>query len=204
METCCSVITYHLSRTPPSPRPLLHHIIDVAVHALVLEPFFLPRFSTKCLAVLANFNVHLMLDSPRLQLDVDEIIFTWHVSVLAGMCRIAFLELTTIFFFFSKPITLNHLNLSVLHSQGQLGNQFKQINKSNQKRNWSDGEHGGPLPSPSPLVVFEMLENGPHYSLSTSAPLCLPPLAPRDIFNSLLLRAKKEKNYKLDCASVMN
>lgn len=44
----------------------------------------------------SHFIVHLMPDGPRLQLDVDEIILTlWHVSVLAGMCRIAFLKLKT-------------------------------------------------------------------------------------------------------------
>lgn len=74
----------------------LHHITVVVVN-VVVEPSL--RFSSDCLATLSHFNVHLMPDGPRLQLDVDEIILTlWHVSVLAGMCRIAFLKLKTAIF----------------------------------------------------------------------------------------------------------
>lgn len=64
--------------------------------SLMLLLSLFSAFPSDCRATLSHFNVHLMPDGPRLQLDVDEIILTlWHVLVLAGMCRIAFLKLKT-------------------------------------------------------------------------------------------------------------
>lgn len=58
---------------------------------LLLSLFSPPCVSSNCQAALPHVDGHMMADGPRLQLDVDGMIFTWHVLVLDGMCRIAFL-----------------------------------------------------------------------------------------------------------------
>lgn len=95
----------------------------------------------------------------------------------------------------------NHLDLIAPHSLRQLGNLFMK----------KELESQGMLRAAAITKSTSRVRNAGNCSnhpVRTSAPVFLYAgllaLSPKDIFNSVLLRVKKEKNLKFHCASVMN
>lgn len=139
--------------------------------------------------------MHLMPDGPCLQLDVDEITLSpgmfrsW--LVCAGLH-----SLNWRLRYKKKKKKANHPQSPQSYCAALTRTTWSSIKKRTSRRR----ECRGPLSSPSPLVVFEMLEICSHHPLRTSAPvsLCWPAgVRSKRHFQFTAFRSKKKKKIQI-------